>query len=191
MDRAIRAVAGSSTPSSGPAPDRPHWYRPGREPGIVRRLAAYALDCSLLFAVLAPVGFGIQALMSFRPETPLGMWLTILLNFSIPVWLFFIITDMAGGASPGKRAFGLRIATVHGGRLTVSNAIGRAALRLLPWELNHLAVTISTMGPGWEVGRWFMLIIAILLCAYAIIPAVTRGARGVHDYGARTAVLLK
>ncbi len=72
----------------------------------MKRMAAYLIDVVILFTVLAPFGQLVQWLLEISPQTGPGIWLTILWNFSLPSWLYFIISDTSsGGATIGKRLF--------------------------------------------------------------------------------------
>src|SRR6188474_898648 len=95
--------------------------------GITRRAAAFVLDVLLLFVVLAPIGWGVQRLAHLRPETGPEIWHALLLNFSVPVWAYFIIFDSSSRRGTiGKRILALRVvAEPDGGRVPVS----RIALR--------------------------------------------------------------
>ena len=105
--------------------------------GLVgRRAGAYTLDIALLFAVLGPLGWGVQIVLGLAPSTGQQVWATLLLNFSLPTWIYFAVADAsAGGATLGKHWLGLTVSRDDGGRLGPTQALGRTAVKLLPWEL--------------------------------------------------------
>jgi uncharacterized RDD family membrane protein YckC len=155
-----------------------------------RRIGAYLIDIALLFVVLAPLGQLVLRLFGRSPRTGPEIWLTILVNFSLPCWLYFIIgARSAGGATLGKRWLGLRLVGDRG-PVSTPQAILRTALLLLPWELVHLSV----FGLAKQVGRfdpvqWVGLSAAnILTVGYLLVTIATEGRRGVHDYVAHTSV---
>jgi len=56
------------------------------------RVGAYLVDIALLFALLAPIGFAVQLLLDFTP-TGREIWFVLLVNFSLPSWLYFIFFE--------------------------------------------------------------------------------------------------
>ena len=96
----------------------------------LRRLLAYILDIAILYGVLAG---GLQTLTSALFGVPnyarlaqntvrLEVW--VLLTISLPTWMFFIICDVRGGSTLGKRVLGLRTTACPAGR----SAWGRLSL---------------------------------------------------------------
>lgn len=166
-----------------------------RTPGpsvLLRRTGAYVLDVVLLFAVLAPAGYVVQRLLGLAPDAPREVYAALLLNFSLPAWLYFAWADRSRrGATPGKRAFGLRTAMVSGGRVGAGRALGRTAVKMVPWELTHAASFLLVPA----VGTFTPASVAGLVAAYALIFAYlgvawrTRGRRSVHDVAAGTQVM--
>ena len=75
---------------------------------LLRRVCAYILDVSLLFSILAPLGYLVQQWIGFSPTTAQEVYKTLFLNFSIPVWAYFTLADTSiRGATIGKRVFNL------------------------------------------------------------------------------------
>lgn len=163
-----------------------------QEPGFVlRRIAAYATDLGLLFAVLAPMGWLIERALGVMPSTGPQIWTTLLVNFSLPAWLYFTIADASRtGATPGKRWLGLRVSQQNGARVGAAQALLRTASKLLPWELVHvsafaLSVDLGDLSDTQVVG---LLVANVLIVSYVACAALTRGRRSVHDFIARTTV---
>src|SRR3954471_20382895 len=101
----------------------------------LRRLVAYILDIVLLFGVL---GVGLQTLTSTvfgipnferLSHSPLELEGWVLLTMSLPSWIYFIASDLLGGATLGKRLFGLHTTNLAGQRITFAQALGRTALK--------------------------------------------------------------
>jgi uncharacterized RDD family membrane protein YckC len=156
-----------------------------------RRVAAYLLDILILFGVLAPAGQIILRLFDALPRTGLAIARVILWNFSLPAWLYFILGDRsAAGATLGKRLLKLQTRTVNGERLSLGRALGRTAVKLLPWELVHLsAFALSTNLSQFSPTQVAGLVAANLLTVVYLGAAVaTKGRRSVHDYVAGTLV---
>ena len=159
---------------------------------FVRRLLAYGVDCALLFLVLAPLGGAVQWALGAGPTTADAIYGTLLLNFSLPAWAYFVWGDRSRrGATWGKRAAGLCVRNGAGQRVGVGRALGRTAVKMLPWELVHL----SAFGLAPAVGVFGVVSWTGLGLAYALIFAYLGGAwwtgghRTVHDWAAGTQVL--
>ena len=155
-------------------------------------MAAYAVDIVLLFAILFPVGWWIRQLIGWQPQTGPQVALAILWNFSLPVWLYFALSDAStGGATLGKRLFKIRVSDVQGRRVSLLQALVRTAIKLLPWELVHVsAFAISTTLAQVSAMQVMGLVVANLLAIVYLFTAVaTRGRQSVHDFVARTMVV--
>lgn len=157
-----------------------------------RRIAAYLVDIILLFVILAPFGFLLQWLLGLPvAQTGPAIGRTILWNFSIPAWLYFIVSDASPvGATVGKRLLGLHVQTLAGVRLGLGRAIGRTAVKLLPWELVHLSAFALSTDPN-ALHPWQVIGLStanVLSIAYLVIAVVTRGQRSAHDFVMGTVV---
>ncbi len=158
---------------------------------VTRRAGAYVLDIVLLFALLGPAGWLTQWALGFTPSTGQQIWATLLLNFSFPTWVYFTVSDSsAAGATLGKRCLGLRVSRHDNGRLGAMQALGRTAVKLLPWELVHLAAFGLAEGTGqFTTAQAVGLTIAnALAVAYFASAVATRGRRSVHDWVVGTVV---
>lgn len=154
------------------------------------RISAYAIDIGILFAVLAPLGQVILRLVGHAPTTGPEIWRTIFWNFSIPSWLYFIVSARSkSGATLGKRWLGLRVSGDHG-PVSTPRAVARTAILLLPWELVH----VSAFGLSRHLDRLNPLQIAgltianLLTILYLVVTFRTGGRRSVHDVLAGTSV---
>lgn len=157
-----------------------------------RRAGAYVLDTVLLFALLGPIGWMVtQSLLGALPTTGRQIWLTLLINFSLPTWVYFTISDAsARGATFGKRWLGVRVTRNDGDRLGVIQSLGRTAMKLLPWELVHVsAFALSNDLAVFSTRQAIGLVVAnALAIGYLICAVLTRGRRSVHDFVVGTAV---
>lgn len=92
------------------------------------RAAAFALDVALILTILVIATIvTLWAAITTRSEILLILWLigAFLLRNG-----WFVIFEMSGrGATPGKRAMGLRVVARDGARLTAGAVIARNALR--------------------------------------------------------------
>jgi uncharacterized RDD family membrane protein YckC len=156
-----------------------------------RRAAAYVLDIAVLFSLLGPAGWLIQRALGIAPSTGFRIWLTLLLNFSLPTWVYFTVADASqAGATLGKRRLRLHASRQDGGRIGVLRALCRTAAKLLPWELVHVSVFALEKQPGdFSMVQGVGLTVAnALILGYLTCAAVTHGRRSIHDLVAGTVV---
>jgi uncharacterized RDD family membrane protein YckC len=159
---------------------------------ILRRLAAYAIDVLSLAGVLLPLAFGIATLLGTEELTGPGVWARQLVTISAPAWAYFILTDRLGrGRSAGKRVLGLATRSRDGTPPSWAAAFARTALKLLPWELVHVA--FFAMADSFERVEPIQLVVAgssyVLMAAYLVVALLNRGERSVPDLVASTRVL--
>ncbi len=156
---------------------------------LIRRAGAYVVDIVLLFLVLFPVGQLVRLAVVWPTASPTGqeVWLVSALNFSLPTWTYFVLSDSsARGATVGKWLLGLRVTGVSVGSVGMARALGRTAVKLLPWETAHLsAFALSGLEPWQMIG---LTIANGLIVVYVVVAACTGGRRSVHDYVAATEV---
>ena len=162
---------------------------------LIRRGGAYVFDVVLLFLVLFPVGQLLRFASGLQPSSSpsgLGIWLASALNFSVPTWTYFVLSDSsARGATVGKSLLGLHVTRVKDGSVGMARALGRTAVKLLPWETTHLSAFAFSAEPGvsLDLGQLVGLTIAnVLIVFYFVVAACTGGRRSVHDYVAATEV---
>lgn len=158
-----------------------------------RRTAAYVIDIVLLFAILAPLSFGVQRLFRITPASGPAIWLTAILSFSLPSWLYFILSDAGRqGATLGKRLWRVHVTDVHGRRLTLLRALGRTAVKLIPWEMGHLVFVVMSDEATWNSAQTALLVVASgLLVLYYVTAIVTRGRQSMHDLAVSTLVQIQ
>jgi uncharacterized RDD family membrane protein YckC len=162
---------------------------------ILRRSGAYALDCSLVFALLVlpqvALSVTLAGLPSERLRTGTQLWTYVLATVSLPTWLYFTLCESSSWqATLGKRLLGLRVTDAPGGRPGPGRALLRTTVKLVPWELNHLFLMFPTplfldKAPEFRVG--FVLVYALIIVYLAVI-VLTHGRRGVQDFAAGTLV---
>ncbi len=161
-----------------------------------RRLAAYLLDYALLFCILIAIqtmtwifGQGFPFAL-FRDGIQIELW--ILLSISLPAWLYFAFSEQSvHQATFGKRLFHLRVAHVTGSRIGFWRALLRTVVKLLPWELTHVALLIPVPmwwdpSPGLRVG---LIVIYLLIGIYFGVMFSNRRRQSVHDLLANTVVV--
>jgi uncharacterized RDD family membrane protein YckC len=150
---------------------------------ITRRILAYLADIVLLFAVLAPTALLIESLTGLVPKTPSQVWIATVLSFSIPAWLYFILSDHSpAGATFGKRWFKVRVVTGSGGSPSLSQALARNAVKLLPWEMAHIFGFALAEAVGPTVQSAGLIAANALTLAYLVVMLGTRGRKSIHDF---------
>lgn len=123
---------------------------PARHPyaGLWARVAAFAIDYCIIAVYLALV-VAVGALVN-RAFPALAQALfgdrsagqaTGFALVTLPVSLYFaLLESSAWEASWGKRRRGLRVVDTRGARLSRARALGRTALKFIPWELSHTLI---------------------------------------------------
>ncbi|NHA67779.1 RDD family protein [Phycicoccus flavus] len=158
------------------------------------RLAALGLDYLVVVGLLAGaalVGVGVQVLGPDLRGSVLATDLLALACSVLPVALYLGLTE--GGAAQatwGKRRRGLVVTTVDGRRVGRGRALARAAVKLLPWQLAHVAVVrlaLEVDAPivvGVTYGASLLLLVLTLVLAWR-----TARHRALHDLVAGTVVV--
>ena len=164
-----------------------------------RRLLAYWIDISLLYASVLGLQFGFIALTN----GVIAKWLEvrhngfltfgwIFLTISLPMWLYFILSESGPHqASLGKRLLGLKVTDLAGNRLKVTTATWRTACKLGFFELGHLSFLFPTPlfeapEPPFRVG--FVVLMALMV-VYFVLTLITPRRQSVHDLIVKTLVV--
>jgi uncharacterized RDD family membrane protein YckC len=109
----------------------------------------------------------------------------------LPVWLYLTLTEVGPRqASWGKRRAGLRVEGPGSGRAGGRRIAVRNGVKLLPWQLAHLAVARLILGVDAPV------LVAVTYGLSLLVPVVSIGIawrdpvhRGLHDLAAGTRVV--
>lgn len=174
--------------------------RPVASAQFFRRGIAYGADCFIAFAffvvtqllILVPLRefIGIPATW-FHDGVHTEIY--TLVTVSIPVWLYFILFEKSSsGATPGKRLLGLRVRTAAGHKqISTGQAVLRNAVKLLPWELAHLANNLPVPlmyaeAPDFRIG---FVACGVLMGGLMASVVAHRQRRGLHDLAAGTRVV--
>lgn len=94
-------------------------------------------------------------------------------GFSVlPVWVYLSATEAsARQASWGKRRVGLRVTTSDGSRAGWRRIASRNAVKLLPWQLAHIAVARLILGVDDPVTVGVTYTLSLLIPAVSIMMA--------------------
>lgn len=165
---------------------------------VIRRILAYAVDAILLFIafplILGTVlGLIIYSTVGFDwAQDGFLFWLYVFSTVSIPFWLYYsLLESSAGQATFGMRFFGLRVTDADGNRIGFGRAFLRTAVKLLPFEINHLVMFLPTPiwsdpNPGFRAG--FVAVNALMIL-YLATMLLTKRRQSVHDLVAQTLVV--
>lgn len=105
----------------------------------LRRCAATFIDCGL---ILAYAGALAGLMLAVGPDGSLSKPAAYALAFVTltgPVVLAMSVIEARHGASPGKRAMGLRV-VAGADRPSVGASLVRNGLKFLPWEIAHIGI---------------------------------------------------
>jgi uncharacterized RDD family membrane protein YckC len=160
------------------------------------RAAATGLDYLVIsgwLAVLAAVGVPLSLLAPPHPERwPLLLGdLAVFALTVLPAGLYLGLTEAgARSATLGKRRLGLAVATTAGARPGPGRIALRTVVKLLPWQLAHLAVLRLALDAGPAAFAWTADGLALGLVALTVALAVAGpGHRALHDLAAGTVVV--
>jgi uncharacterized RDD family membrane protein YckC len=137
-----------------------------------RRIAAWGVDwlvISVYAAALVPVGL-LLVERSVR-LSPLGWNAVSFAVLVVPATVWAAAWERTRrGATPGKRLLGLRVRTLHGGRLGWGRAMARNIIKIaLPWEAGHTAAfLLADPGVGGAASAIGMAA-ALIACAVAAV----------------------
>lgn len=161
---------------------------------IRKRLLAFFIDylaISLYLVVLLVIGLALarsRGDLTSMSTSVARMDAIAFFTTVLPVALYFILLE--GGqnqATIGKRRLGLRVAKVHSGsRLTTSQSVVRTAVKLLPWQLAHLALVRI---PGWpfDVQEPPTYVVVLLVVVWVLVLGYigsiiwSKGRRSLYD----------
>ena len=166
-----------------------------------RRLLAYWIDITLLYAVLVGIQFGLTALTDgaivswfVMRDNSFVTYGWIFLVISLPMWLYFILNESSPRqATLGKSLLGLKVTDMDGNRLKGSTATWRTAYKLAFFEIGHLSFLFPTPlfdepNPSFRVG--FAIVIALML-AYFAVTLITPRRQSIHDLAVHTLVVCR
>lgn len=142
--------------------------------------------------VLTVVGLGLRPrLPSQAPGTdPTGPDVLAFALTVLPVWVYLVVTEAGRRAATiGKRAAGLRVVRLAGGRASGGRVAWRNAVKLAPWQIAHLAVSrfILDVEIPFAVGAYVVSIVLVVITGALAVRDPLR--RGLHDILAGTRVV--
>lgn len=163
--------------------------------GALARTGAHLIDSLIVYGMIAALQFGVFRPFGLTPDAQHASGLQwegyILATVTTPVLLYFAgMESSAWRATIGKRLIGLRVVDRSSGRLPVAQALLRATIKFLPFEIGHLSLFLPT--PVWNtpqemrVGFWAVW---VLLALYLLTIWWTPAKQSVYDRIAGTYVV--
>jgi len=152
------------------------------------RAAGFAIDLVIQIALLVVIGLGLRSAVG---DT--GTWLTaaiVLLAFALQNFYFALFEIRWQGATPGKRAIGIRVIDARGGQLETSAVLARNLIRELevwiPLRLLFLGGIVWPDAPGWA-----RLVAAAWAFVFLFMPAFNKDRLRIGDMIAGTRVVMQ
>lgn len=150
------------------------------------RAVAFALDCALLLTLC--IGLFVVTVFSTLLTRGLGLALGLLAFFLLRSFYFTWFECRATGATPGKRAVGLRVIDAHGGMLTPEAVFTRNFMR----EIELFVPLVAFLAPEAllpDVPGWARALALLWLFLFALLPFFNRDRLRVGDLVAGTLVV--
>ena len=167
---------------------------------VIRRFAAYAIDCIVLLlglAVLQVVLYPVNPIAAMtragQPFTPTQLHVWVFATATLPFLLYFaLMIASPRQATVGMRIFRVRVERSKGGRLSVARGMARTAVMLLPFELNHALMFHAAPPSREQPGGVLVFGIAavwLVLGGYIAAMVISPRRQSLHDLAADTVVV--
>ena len=154
---------------------------------VSERATAFLIDGAIIIGVL--VGMTLLAFLTMVSVGGSSIELTaiiwMLLSFFLRNFYFMAFELTPRGATPGKRAMGLRVATRNGEPLGFDAIFARNAMR----ELELFVPLSFLLVYGREVGGWASLAGLIWCAVFVLFPVLNRDRLRIGDFVAGTWVI--
>jgi uncharacterized RDD family membrane protein YckC len=163
-------------------------------PAAGRRLRASLGDLAPIacwFGLLTGAGAAVRAMAPAGQPPLLATDVAVFTMTVLPVGVHLSAGEAgAHQASWGKRRAGLRVVTDGGGRPSVRRIVARTAVKLLPWQLAHIAVARLILDVDDPAVTWtaYALSLAVPLLSVTVALRDPRQ-RALHDRVAGTRVV--
>lgn len=150
------------------------------------------IDGLLLAVAVQAVHWSIAAFAQPKFESGLAWHAYLFATVSLPCWAYYALLEGAPGhATLGKKWLKLQVVDVYGARIGWRRTFVRTAIKLVPWEIAHIALCFPT--PVFVSGELPMprLLFSVygLLGLYLAAAFLTLKKQSVHDLAAGTYVV--
>ena len=125
-----------------------------RAAGVWSRVLAFGLDYLVMLLYIALLFVLSRTVLSSLLPADLAPGQAQLLGFvslTLPVVLYFAVSESLAGATLGKRLLSLQVRSLSGERLSLPRSFVRSGVKFLPWEISHTAVyrVVQPDASGW------------------------------------------
>ena len=152
------------------------------------RAAGFAIDLVIQIVLLLAVGLGLRSAVGDAAS-----WLTaaiVVLAFVLQNFYFALFEVRWQGATPGKRAIGIRVIDARGGQLETSAVLARNLIRELEvWIPLRLLIAGGIVWP--DAPGWARLLAAAWAFVFLFMPAFNKDRLRVGDMIAGTRVVMQ
>lgn len=166
--------------------------------GVSRRVAAYCLDCSVLFLCFVPwqaalyfVNPIIRIIRNAQQPTATQLHAWVFATITVPAFLYFaLMLRSSRQATLGMRLFKLKLEDKNGGRIGLGQALLRSVVMLIPFELNHTFMFHFGPRGGPPSVSFLISIVAVWAVIAVYIASIlwTQRHQSLHDLVAGTVV---
>jgi len=161
---------------------------------LVRRFTALLTDY-LLLSIYAGALFLFSPIVG--PLFQRSAWQSEFIGLILlvaPIFLYFFLFEASYlKATPGKLLFHIKVIKIDGTNFNYKNSFIRSLVKFIPWELAHFAIwqLVFTHSDLIFLAETFLVITNILAVLYIAFPFFNRKARAIHDYAARTMLVIR
>lgn len=150
--------------------------------GLWTRVKAFAWDYPIIAVYLILLVATGSLLNRFFPQTAAGLFGSPLrgqmvgfLLLTLPVSLYFALLEASEKqATLGKRRMKLRVVDIRGQRLSLARALGRTALKFIPWELAHTCIWQAGAAPGLTTAGFVLVWVLVFANAASLLVDPSR-----------------
>lgn len=160
-----------------------------------QRLIAAFIDLGIIIIyVLILLGVALTTFWIIGTPPKLSVNNAHLLGFltlTLPVMIYFIVSELQYSASPGKRFDRLKVSSFNGCPLTLKQIIIRNVIKFLPWEYAHTLIYILLLVPNATDSTLVSLglvIANIIPIIYVYLVLFSKDHRGPHELVCGTVV---
>ncbi len=112
------------------------------------RMTAFALDWLLFIVYAAVIFFAVSPFIQPAfDDSPFVSELVGMLCVTLPLVLYFTISEWRWGHTVGKRLTRLKVQSTGPGRMTLPQSVIRNVMKFAPWELAHFAIWHAFLFP--------------------------------------------
>jgi len=161
---------------------------------LIRRFTALLIDY-LILSIYAGALFLFSSILS--PLFQKSAWQSELLGLILlvaPVFLYFFIFEASYlKATPGKLIFHIKVIKIDGSNFSYKDSSIRSFVKIIPWEFAHFAIwqLVFSNGNSSFIVEALLIMANILAILCIAFPFFNRKARAIHDYAAKTILIIK